>query len=115
MLKQGTFITGFFPKNIQQNLDEEVCVFAFPATEEGSAPPVVGGGDLATMLVDDDDNAPDVRTYYTETLDALGMTYDVLGDGKTVLKANYGTYWWNPGADFVTPGRAPPSSMAGRK
>jgi hypothetical protein len=31
----------------------------------------------------------------------LGMTYDVLGDGKTVLKANYGTYWWNPGADFV--------------
>jgi hypothetical protein len=31
----------------------------------------------------------------------LGMTYDVLGDGKTVLKANFGTYWWNPGADFV--------------
>ncbi len=31
----------------------------------------------------------------------LGMTYDLLGDGKTVLKANYGTYWWNPGADFV--------------
>lgn len=31
----------------------------------------------------------------------LGMTYDLLGDGKTVFKANYGTYWWNPGADFV--------------
>jgi hypothetical protein len=31
----------------------------------------------------------------------LGMTYDVSGDGKTVLKANYGSYWWNPGADFV--------------
>ena len=31
----------------------------------------------------------------------LGMTYDVTGDGKTVVKANYGTYWWNPGADFV--------------
>ena len=31
----------------------------------------------------------------------LGMTYDITGDGKTVLKANYGTYWWNPGADFV--------------
>jgi len=31
----------------------------------------------------------------------LGMTYDVTGNGKTVLKANYGTYWWNPGADFV--------------
>jgi hypothetical protein len=30
-----------------------------------------------------------------------GLTYDVLGDGKTVLKANYGSYWWNPGADLV--------------
>ena len=29
------------------------------------------------------------------------MTYDVSGNGKTVLKANYGSYWWNPGADFV--------------
>src|SRR5688572_20444073 len=31
----------------------------------------------------------------------VGVTYDLLGDGKTVLKANYGTYWHNPGADFV--------------
>jgi hypothetical protein len=31
----------------------------------------------------------------------LGMTFDVSGNGKTVLKANYGSYWWNPGADFV--------------
>ena len=31
----------------------------------------------------------------------IGVTYDLLGDGKTVLKANYGTYWFNPGADFV--------------
>ena len=30
-----------------------------------------------------------------------GMTYDLLGDGKTVLKLNYGQYYWNPGADFV--------------
>jgi hypothetical protein len=30
-----------------------------------------------------------------------GLTYDIAGDGKTVLKANYGQYWWNPGADFV--------------
>ncbi len=28
----------------------------------------------------------------------LGGTYDLAGDGKTVLKANYGVYWWNPGA-----------------
>ncbi len=31
----------------------------------------------------------------------FGVTYDLLGNGKTVLKANYGTYWFNPGADFV--------------
>jgi outer membrane receptor protein involved in Fe transport len=31
----------------------------------------------------------------------IGLTYDILGDQKTVLKANYGQYWWNPGADFV--------------
>ena len=31
----------------------------------------------------------------------LGVTYDVRGDGRTVAKFNYGTYWWNPGADFL--------------
>jgi len=31
----------------------------------------------------------------------LGMTYALTGDGKTVLKANYGNYWYNPGADFL--------------
>jgi hypothetical protein len=30
-----------------------------------------------------------------------GMTYDLTGNGKTVLKANYGSYWHNPGADIV--------------
>jgi hypothetical protein len=27
----------------------------------------------------------------------LGFVYDLSGDGKTVLKANYGLYWHNPG------------------
>jgi hypothetical protein len=30
-----------------------------------------------------------------------GVTFDVAGNGKTVLKLNYGQYWWNPGADFL--------------
>jgi hypothetical protein len=30
-----------------------------------------------------------------------GFTYDISGDGKTVVKLNYGDYWWNPGADFM--------------
>jgi subtilisin family serine protease len=29
------------------------------------------------MLVDDDDNDPDVRTYYTSTLDSLGLAYNI--------------------------------------
>jgi hypothetical protein len=27
----------------------------------------------------------------------IGMTYDLAGDGKTVLKASYGLFWHNPG------------------
>jgi hypothetical protein len=39
----------------------------------------------------------------------LGATYDVLGDGKTVLKANWGRFYFNPGvnlADSVNPNTA---------
>jgi hypothetical protein len=31
----------------------------------------------------------------------LGLTYDIHQNGKTVVKFNYGGYWFNPGADFV--------------
>ncbi len=31
----------------------------------------------AVLLVDDDDNSPDVRSYYTTALDALGEDYDI--------------------------------------
>ncbi len=55
MLKQGTFMPGFFPKDVQENIDEEVGVFAFPPAAEGDGLPIVGGGDLATMLVQDSD------------------------------------------------------------
>ncbi len=27
----------------------------------------------------------------------IGLTYDLAGDGKTVLKASYGLFWHNPG------------------
>jgi outer membrane receptor protein involved in Fe transport len=31
----------------------------------------------------------------------LGGAFDLAGNGKTVVKFNYGQYWWNPGADFL--------------
>lgn len=30
----------------------------------------------------------------------IGMSYALTGDNKTVIKANFGQYWWNPGAQL---------------
>jgi hypothetical protein len=40
----------------------------------------------------------------------LGVTYDLTGTGNTVLKFNFGQYWWNPSNDIATaanPNRSP--------
>ncbi len=34
-------------------------------------------GQVCVLLVDDDQDGPDVHIYYTSTLDELGVTYDV--------------------------------------
>ncbi len=39
---------------------------------------------------------PNVKTYSTP-VPRLGMVYDVTGAGRTVIKANYAQYYWNPG------------------
>jgi alpha-glucoside transport system substrate-binding protein len=52
MLKQGNFISGFFPKNVQANLDANVGVFGFPPATAGGDNPTLGGGDLAMLLND---------------------------------------------------------------
>jgi hypothetical protein len=31
----------------------------------------------------------------------LGFTYDVMGNGRTVIKGNYAQYWWNPGTAVI--------------
>jgi alpha-glucoside transport system substrate-binding protein len=51
MYKQGSFITAFFPADVQANLDEEVGVFGFPPVS-ADVNPVLGGGDLAALFVD---------------------------------------------------------------
>jgi hypothetical protein len=35
------------------------------------------------------------------TAPRLGFTYDLSGNGKTVIKANYALYWWNPGTTSI--------------
>jgi hypothetical protein len=31
----------------------------------------------------------------------VGINYDLMGDGKTLVKFNYGQYWWNPGTGLA--------------
>ena len=50
MLKQGSFITTFFPKAVQSDLDTEVGVYGFPPATAGGDNPTLGGGDLAVLL-----------------------------------------------------------------
>lgn len=54
MYKQGSFITGFFPDATKSDLDANVGLFGFPPAEAGGENPVVGGGDLAVMLNEDE-------------------------------------------------------------
>jgi hypothetical protein len=47
---------------------------------------------------------PDVLTFPAGLAGRCGLAYDLRGDGKTVLKANWGRYQSNPGPqDFVNP------------
>jgi alpha-glucoside transport system substrate-binding protein len=66
MYMQGSFITGFFPKNTTSNLDANVGVFGFPPATSGGENPVEGGGDLMTML-NDSDNVKTVVKDLSET------------------------------------------------
>jgi hypothetical protein len=45
-------------------------------------------------------------TFYTWNVAAprIGVTLDLSGDGKTVLKGNYGLYWHNPGVGIGSSG-----------
>jgi alpha-glucoside transport system substrate-binding protein len=56
LLKQGSFFVGqdFLPENIYAAVDEELGVAGFPPAEAGGENPVLGGGDLAVLLSDDD-------------------------------------------------------------
>lgn len=51
--RQGNFITGFFPDEVQEDLPSNVGAFYFPPSSDGfDGDPVLAGGDLA-LLIDD--------------------------------------------------------------
>ena len=44
----------------------------------------------------------DVKTF-NHPVPRIGLIFDVTGEGRTVIKANYATYFWNPGTDIRQP------------
>jgi alpha-glucoside transport system substrate-binding protein len=50
LYKQGSFITTFFPKEVQADLPANVGVFYFPPAQAGGEKPILGGGDMAVLL-----------------------------------------------------------------
>lgn len=64
--RNGNFSTTFYPENVQKNLDAEVGVFVLPPIEGGyDGQPLLGGGDLAALFNDNDDEAKDVMDFLT--------------------------------------------------
>ena len=52
MVMQGNFITGFFPQDVQANLDQDVGVFAYPSIDPQYTNAVEAGGDQFVMFND---------------------------------------------------------------
>jgi alpha-glucoside transport system substrate-binding protein len=64
--RQGNFATGFFPEDVQADLDGSVDVMYFPAYEGGyDGNPVLGGGDLAALFNGEDDDSKEVLDWLT--------------------------------------------------
>jgi alpha-glucoside transport system substrate-binding protein len=56
--RQASFITSFFPEDVQANLDERAGVFVLPPVEGGfDGTPILGSGNFAALLDADNENA----------------------------------------------------------
>ena len=64
--RQGNFATGFYPEDVQANLDESVGTMVFPPFEGGyDGQPILGGGDLAAAFNGDDEDVKAVMEFLT--------------------------------------------------
>jgi alpha-glucoside transport system substrate-binding protein len=56
LVRQGNFVTGFFPEDVLKNMDDEVGVYAMPTWDGGyDGQPILGGGDIAALFSLTDD------------------------------------------------------------
>jgi alpha-glucoside transport system substrate-binding protein len=64
--RQGSFEISFLPVKIQEDLDNQIGVFQFPAKSPGTeAPAILGGADLAALFNGNDDEAIEVMKFLT--------------------------------------------------
>ena len=78
MQRQGNFITGFWPEDVQADIPASVDVMPFPAYEGGyDGTPVLGGGDLAAAFHGDDEDVQEVMTFLTS--DQFGKEWAAAG------------------------------------
>jgi alpha-glucoside transport system substrate-binding protein len=78
MQRQGNFITGFWPKDVQADIPGSVDVMPFPAYEGGyDGTPVLGGGDLAAAFHGQDEDVQKVMTFLTS--DQFGKEWAAAG------------------------------------
>ena len=78
MQRQGNFITGFWPEDVQADIPASVDVMPFPAYEGGyDGTPVLGGGDLAAAFHGEDKDVQEVMTFLTS--DKFGKEWAAAG------------------------------------
>lgn len=76
--RQGNFATGFYPANVQADLDKNVGVFVFPTWEGGfQGQPILGGGDLAASFNGNDEETAEVMKFLTS--DKFGAEWAEIG------------------------------------
>jgi len=90
--RQGNFATGFYPEEVQGDLDASVGTFYFPSYEGGyDGQPLLGGGDLAATFNGEDEDVKKVMEFLTS--DQFGAEWAQSGGWlsphKTFEASNY--------------------------
>lgn len=90
--RQGNFATGFYPADVQANLDSKVGIFVYPPYQGGYAgQPILGGGDIAALMNGNDPDAIAVMKFLTS--DKFGAPWAKAGGWlsphKTFDQSNY--------------------------